>query len=178
MVVQVIRRRAVGPTRSVVSGASGTASATCAPANSEPAPLDFMARNGSLTCYAAFIRHVRRIPRQRRRGPSRFHREQYWLARLAGSGVDDGTLESIGSAAVGDDGTIEVVTLQVIRSHKLPGMVTQLHRGDLRIRREETWGPVTGGAATGSVEGSIVDAPVNLSGTAVLAPIAETGGPG
>ena len=49
----------------------------------------------------------------------------------------------------GNDGTIEVVTLQVIHSHKLPGLITQLHRGDLRIRREETWGPVTGGAATG-----------------------------
>ena len=47
----------------------------------------------------------------------------------------------------GDDGTVEVVTLQVMHSHKLPAMVTQLHRGDLRIRREEIWGPVAGGAA-------------------------------
>jgi Protein of unknown function (DUF2505) len=97
----------------------------------------------------------------------------YWRARLAGSGVDVATLESL---RVGDEDTVEVVTLQVIRSDKLPGMVTQLHSGDLRIRREETWGPVTGGAATGSVAGSIVDAPVNLAGTAVLEPIEETGG--
>jgi hypothetical protein len=55
-------------------------------------------------------------------------------------------------------------------------MVTQLHSGDLRIRREEAWGPVTGGAATGLVVGSIVDAPVNLAGTAVLEPIEESGG--
>jgi hypothetical protein len=101
----------------------------------------------------------------------------YWRARLAESGVDVATLESmrVGGRS-GDDDTVEVVTLQVIRSDKLPGLVTQLHSGDLRIRREETWGPVAGGAATGSVVGSIVDAPVNLAGTAVLEPIGRTGG--
>lgn len=97
----------------------------------------------------------------------------YWRARLAGSGVDLATLESL---VVGVEDTVEVVTLQVIRSHKLPGMVTQLHNGDLCIRREETWGPVTDGAATGSVVGSIVDAPVNLAGTAVLEAVEGTGG--
>lgn len=64
LLVHVTRRRAIGPTRRVVSGASGTESATDAPANTEPAPLDFMARNGSLTCYAAFIRLVGRLRRQ------------------------------------------------------------------------------------------------------------------
>ena len=102
-----------------------------------------------------------------------FTDENYWRARLAGSGVDVATLESM---RVGDEDTVEVVTLQVIRSDKLPGMVTQLHSGDLRIRREEAWGPITGGAATGSVAGSIVDAPVNLAGTAVLEAVDETGG--
>ncbi|MGV0158136.1 DUF2505 domain-containing protein [Mycobacterium colombiense] len=100
----------------------------------------------------------------------------YWRARLAGSGVDVATLESMRVGRESGDDTVEVVTLQVIRSDKLPGMVTQLHNGDLRIRREETWGPVTGGAASGSVVGSIVDAPVNLTGSAVLEPIAATGG--
>lgn len=106
-----------------------------------------------------------------------FTDEGYWRARLAGSGVDVATLESmrVGGES-GDEDTVEVVTLQVIRSHKLPGMVTQLHSGDLCIRREEMWGPVTAGAATGSVVGSIVDAPVNLTGTAALEPINEAGG--
>lgn len=101
----------------------------------------------------------------------------YWRARLAESGADVATLESmrVGGQS-GDDDTVEVVTLQVIRSDKLPGMVTQLHSGDLRIRREETWGPVTDGAAAGSVMGSIVGAPVSLEGTAVLEPIGRTGG--
>ncbi|MGD1171998.1 DUF2505 domain-containing protein [Mycobacterium seoulense] len=101
-----------------------------------------------------------------------FTDETYWRARLAGSGVDVAVLESM---RVGGD-TVEVVTVQVIHSHKLPGMVTQLHVGDLRIRREETWGPVADGAAQGSVVGSILDAPVNLTGTAMLSPIHETGG--
>ncbi|BBZ73328.1 DUF2505 domain-containing protein [Mycobacterium paraseoulense] len=101
-----------------------------------------------------------------------FTDETYWRARLAASGVDVAVLESM--RAGGD--TVEVVTVQVIHSHKLPGMVTQLHVGDLRIRREETWGPVADGAAQGSVVGSILDAPVNLAGTAMLSPIHETGG--
>ncbi len=100
----------------------------------------------------------------------------YWQARLAESGVDVATLESMRIGGESGDDVVEVVTLQVIHSHKLPGMVTQLHRGDLCIRREETWGPVTGGAANGSVVGSIVDAPVNLAGAALLSPIAGTGG--
>ncbi|COX53006.1 Uncharacterised protein [Mycobacterium tuberculosis] len=72
--VQVMTRRAIGPTRKVVSGANGTASAICAPAKSEPTPLRFMARKGSLTCYAAFIRHVGRLRGQRRGGSSGFLR--------------------------------------------------------------------------------------------------------
>ena len=101
-----------------------------------------------------------------------FSETDYWLARLADSGVDDAKLESMRVS----DGTIEVVTLQVVRSHNLPGLVTQLHRGDLCIRREVNWGPITDRTATASVAGSILDAPVNLSGTAVLSPIAGSGG--
>jgi hypothetical protein len=106
-----------------------------------------------------------------------FSEADYWLARLAGSGVDETKLESmqVGGES-GNDGTIDVVTLQVVHGHKLPGMITQLHRGDLRIRREETWGPVSDGVATASVTASIVGAPANVSGTAVLAPIAESRG--
>jgi hypothetical protein len=101
-----------------------------------------------------------------------FSDRDYWLARLAESGVDDSKLESMRVS----DGTIDVITLQVVRSHNLPGLVTQLHRGDLWIRREENWGPIRDGTATASIAGSILDAPVNLSGTAVLSPIAGSGG--
>jgi hypothetical protein len=106
-----------------------------------------------------------------------FSEEAYWLARLADSGADDATLDSmqIGGPS-GNDGTIDVITTQVLRSDRLPGVITQFHRGDLRIRREETWAPITNGAATATVNGSILDAPAALTGTAVLEPVAETGG--
>lgn len=106
-----------------------------------------------------------------------FSEADYWQARLAKSAVDDTKLESMRlGGESGDDGTIEVVTLQVVRSHNLPGLVTQVHRGDLCIRREETWGPIIDGVATASIVGSILNAPANLSGTAVLSPITESGG--
>ncbi|GFG63429.1 hypothetical protein MKUB_09190 [Mycobacterium kubicae] len=106
-----------------------------------------------------------------------FHDPDYWKGRLAETPVDIATIESLRlGGESGDDDTIEVVTLQTVCSHNLPGLVTQLHRGDLCVRREEIWGPVTDGIATASIKGSIVDAPVSLSGTAVLAPVAESGG--
>jgi hypothetical protein len=105
-----------------------------------------------------------------------FQEEQYWRARLADIPVDEAKLQSIRvGGGSGDNGSIEVVTLQVVRSHNLPALVTQLHRGDLCIRRQEAWGPVTDGAATASIAGAIVDAPVNVWGTAELSPIGKSG---
>src|SRR6201996_182780 len=103
-----------------------------------------------------------------------FRDQQYWLARLADSGADDTILDSIDVGA--DDGVLDVITTQVLRRDRLPGVVTQFHRGDLRIRREERWDPVTDGVATATVTGSILDAPASLSGTAVLEPLADSGG--
>lgn len=105
-----------------------------------------------------------------------FYEADYWTARLAETPVDIATLESmrVGGES-GDDGTIEVVTVQTVCSHNLPGLVTQLHRGDLSVRREENWGPVQDGVATASISGSIVGAPVNIWGTAVLSTVGESG---
>ncbi len=64
----------------------------------------------------------------------------------------------------------------MVRSHNLHAIVKQLHQGDLCVRRKEKWGPITDGAATASIEGSIVGTPVNVSGTGELSPIAEYGG--
>lgn len=106
-----------------------------------------------------------------------FREEGYWRARLADIPVDEAKLESIRVGGRSGDGTtIEVVTLQVVRSHNLPALVTQLHQGDLCIRREETWGPITDGAATALITGRIVDVPVNVWGTAKLSPAAPSGG--
>ena len=106
-----------------------------------------------------------------------FHDVAYWQGRLAETPVDIANLESmrIGGES-GDDGTIEVITHQTMLSQHLPALVTQLHRGDLCVRREELWGPIKDGIATASIAGSIVGAPVNLWGTAVLQPGLESGG--
>ncbi|WP_068181523.1 DUF2505 domain-containing protein [Mycobacterium sp. UM_CSW] len=106
-----------------------------------------------------------------------FQEEGYWRARLADIPVDEARLESmrVGGES-GRDGTVEVVTLQVVRSHNLHAVVKQLHRGDICIRRKETWGPLVDGTATGSIAVTILDTPANVSGTGELAPIAGTGG--
>jgi Protein of unknown function (DUF2505) len=106
-----------------------------------------------------------------------FRDEEYWEARLADIPVDEARLESmrIGGES-GDDGTIEVVTLQVVRSNNLHGLVKQLHPGDFGVRRTETWGPLIDGVATAAIVGSVVGAPVHVSGTAELSPIAGSGG--
>jgi hypothetical protein len=103
-----------------------------------------------------------------------FHEQEYWKARLADIPVDEARLESmrVGGES-GNDGTIEVVTLQVVRSHNVAALVRQLHRGDVSVRREETWGPLVDGVATASVGGTIVNTPVHVSGTAELSPIAR-----
>lgn len=102
-----------------------------------------------------------------------FSTQDYWLARLSDSGADDATLDVL---QIDGDGGIDVVTTQVLRRDRLPAVVTQFHRGDLRIRREETWSPIADGIANAVVVGSILDAPATLSGTAVLASTAASGG--
>ncbi len=96
-----------------------------------------------------------------------FGDEQYWLARLAQSGSDKATLDSMTSGA---DGGIDVITTQTLHADKLPGIVAQFHHGDLSFVREEVWTPLTDGQATAVVQGSIPGAPASLSGTAVLTP--------
>lgn len=100
-----------------------------------------------------------------------FADERYWRARLADSGADDTSLDALN---VTGDGGIEAVTTQILRADRLPGLVSQFHRGDLRIRREEHWQPIRDGSALGTVEGSISGAPVSLSGAATLT-ATETG---
>lgn len=105
-----------------------------------------------------------------------FQVEGYWEARLADIPVDEARLESMRRGGEsGDDGSVAVVTLQVVRSHNLHALVKQLHRGDLCVRREESWGPVTDGAATAAIAGTIEGTPVHVSGSGDLSPI-ESGG--
>jgi hypothetical protein len=103
-----------------------------------------------------------------------FGDEQYWLARLADSGADDASLDSI---QVGPDGSIEVLATQMLHRDRLPGIVTQFHNGDLHIKRHERWTAVTDGEAKGTIAGTMTGAPVTLSGTGLLIPSPDgTGG--
>jgi len=100
-----------------------------------------------------------------------FRDEEYWLARLADSGADSATLDSM---LVEDDGRIIVATTQALRPDRLPAVVTQFHRGDLEIIRTEMWNPVVDGKARAEVSGAVPGAPVSVVGTAELVPT-ETG---
>jgi hypothetical protein len=95
-----------------------------------------------------------------------FSDEQYWLARLADSGADDYSLDSM----TVDAEAINIQTTQRLRADRLPGVVSQFHRGDLSIVREETWSPIRDGQSTATIKLTITGAPATLSGTAVLAP--------
>jgi uncharacterized protein DUF2505 len=92
---------------------------------------------------------------------------RYWLERLAQSGADETSLDSM---TADGDGGLDVITTQTLRAARLPGVVTQFHRGDLRFVREETWTAVVDGRASGVVRGSIPGAPASLTGTAMLSP--------
>jgi Protein of unknown function (DUF2505) len=96
-----------------------------------------------------------------------FNDEEYWLARLADSGADSATLDSM---VVDDVGRVMVTTTQALRPDRLPAVVTQFHHGDLQIVRNESWSPATDGTAHAEVSGSVPGAPVSLVGTAELAP--------
>ena len=55
-----------------------------------------------------------------------------------------------------------MVTTQVLYAARLPGVIHQFHRGDLEIRRAETWTGIAEGRAEATVAGSVVGAPVSL----------------
>jgi hypothetical protein len=97
-----------------------------------------------------------------------FCNRDYWLARLAKSGADIYSLDSMR-----DDGSggVDISTTQIMRAGGLPAVVTQLHVGDLSAVREEHWGPIVDGQTLGTVRGRVRGAPVKISGNAVLGPI-------
>ena len=116
---QVITRRATGPTRSVVSGASGTLVRHRAPPYARTWPravtVAWPAMPRSFDMAADYDGSVEQVH-------SAFGDEQYWLARLADSGADE-------RDAGFDDGrpttaASTVATTQVLRGDRLPGVVT------------------------------------------------------
>ena len=108
------------------------------------------------TDYQATVEQVHRALRD----------EKYWLARLADSGADEVRLDGF---ELGGDGGVDVVTTQVLHASRLPSVIHQFHRGDLEIRRAETWTGISDGRAEATVAGSIAGAPVSLIGEGGLA---------
>ena len=94
-----------------------------------------------------------------------FSDEAYWLERLEKSGCDVARLDVLTTS---DDGRLTIVTTQTVGFSRLPGFVSQLHAGDLTLIREEIWGPVRDGRATGTVKGTVPGAPVSVTGTAQM----------
>ncbi|MBS9532878.1 DUF2505 domain-containing protein [Mycobacterium sp. M1] len=94
-----------------------------------------------------------------------FADERYWRARLADSGADTATLDSMTV-----NGGIAVTTTQGIHRDKLPALAAQFHPGDLQVSRSEHWHAVSAGRASAEFTGKIVGAPAKVSGDAVLEP--------
>ncbi|OBI97990.1 DUF2505 domain-containing protein [Mycobacterium sp. 1465703.0] len=66
-----------------------------------------------------------------------FSREDYWLARIAAGGANV-TLDKL---VVDADDTVTVCTTQHLGRQLLPGPVSKLVNGDLKIVQTETWRP-------------------------------------
>lgn len=97
-----------------------------------------------------------------------FADEAYWLERLAKSGCDDASLDTL----TNDAGGLTIATTQTVRFNRLPGFVSQLHAGDLTLIREEIWSPIRDGGARGTIKGAVPGAPVRVTGTARMSTIA------
>lgn len=102
-----------------------------------------------------------------------FSDEGYWQIRLDDSGADYATLDEL---TVDDAGGLRIRTTQTLRADRLPGIVTQFHRGDLSLVREEIWTPISKGRAAARVSGSIPGAPASLTGDAVLSSVVDARG--
>lgn len=97
-----------------------------------------------------------------------FADEHYWRARLADSGADVVSLDSL---TVLTDGGIDIATTQGVKRSNLPALAAQFHPGDLNVARREVWRPLRDGTAHAQVTGQIVGAPATLSGDAMLATV-------
>jgi hypothetical protein len=99
---------------------------------------------------------------------SAFGDEDYWRARLAAFGNGAATL---GSLIVDAGGTVTVVVTLSLFRDRLPKLVTQLHRGDLEMVRNERWSRIGGGRVRGEISVAIPGAPLSAVGEALLAPV-------
>ncbi|HME77121.1 MAG TPA: DUF2505 domain-containing protein [Mycobacterium sp.] len=93
--------------------------------------------------------------------------EDYWLARL---GQYDVGTDIPDSPIVEGDGTVTVATTLSVFGDRLPKMVTQLRRGDVKMVRHEKWTPVEGGPVRGQTSTTAPGVPLSVLTEALLTP--------
>ncbi|MBU9763065.1 DUF2505 domain-containing protein [Mycobacterium sp. TNTM28] len=100
-----------------------------------------------------------------------FGREDYWLARLAGSDAATTTLDSL---TVDADGTVTVRLTQHLGRQLLPKVVANLVPGELNLVHQETWTPDNDGQVHGQIQVSVPGGLGSCRAKTWLAP-ADTG---
>ena len=95
-----------------------------------------------------------------------FCSKDYWLDRLAEGGPK--IVASLDSISDDGHGATDIVTTQTVAARWLPPFATQFIRGDLSLIREEHWGPLAGGRATGTVRSRVPGVPGSIVGSGVL----------
>ncbi|CAM2782311.1 DUF2505 domain-containing protein [Prescottella defluvii] len=94
--------------------------------------------------------------------------EDYWRARMPpqshGSVRVDRASDADGSALV------TVTMTETADTDRLPALVRKVVRGEMRMRRIDTWRAVHEGRASGTLEGSATGIPVTIDGEYVLRP--------
>jgi len=99
---------------------------------------------------------------------SAFGDEDYWRARLAAFGDGAATL---GSLIIDASGTLTAVIRISPFRDRLPKLLTQLHRGDFEMVRNERWSRTGGGRVRGDIDVAVPGAPLSAAGEALLAPV-------
>jgi hypothetical protein len=100
-----------------------------------------------------------------------FGDEAYWRARLATFGNGTATLDAL---EVDPSNTVAVDLTLNLLADRLPTLITQLHKGELKLVRSERWSVAADGRVHGELTASMSAAPLSMAGDAVLTP-AECG---
>lgn len=98
---------------------------------------------------------------------SAFADEEYWRARLA---LFTGGTAMLESLTVDEDEAVSVLLNIDLFGDRLPKVITQLRRGDLRMVRSEKWSRTDQGRVRGDVDVKIHGAPLTAGGEALVEP--------
>lgn len=94
--------------------------------------------------------------------------EAYWRSRIPPE--SRGTVEVLESADDNGRSLVTVTMTETVDADSFPSLVRTVVRGELRMRRVDTWSPVGDGRASGRVEGTSTGIPVVIDGVYDLRP--------